>query len=582
MEEMKQAVESKTEAEQKAAFILTKSGVMFIGNELLGDKLSAIMCEAMLYVESHNLACLTIRADNFPFNGDEPCFGMAYADTHSIAINLEHCWHRACVKASKNDVNLSFMGILWVNLLSTIAHEMDHLVIASNDREMYELMRSTEDGNKELEEAANAAAEPLIMGLSKKFDIEIPAAENLGWFAAKIMDLFTNESTRELEWVIKARKDMEAGIIYAEEKEGVEIKSFREFVKIGYDNDGEGWDQPTSAVNLEAHMDTGVVEEFKAEPVEEPKVETVALESDEKPAEDVIIFENAAGTFIGVGEMDEDGEPNVVMPIKVVHAADGYAGDTLCPNADCGKALKPEWNACPHCETVINQAGLDAVHADLAAQAVVDANTEVPLPAPVAEQVAATTAAAATAVPPVKETPTTYTPNSMEPAAMAGCMEAVWKTLYHHMFTKCGWQQNPQTGRFMFTNAAAVLEGVNIQHILAQFGADNFIMEYDTLDAEGKYAAEMCQGMIRGRTTSKQGLPSYTIYLNIGGQRIKRSFIPQNPEKRNAQNAYTPSADQAGQGHMIVWIFKGEVADDAPFNEKCAATVKDNVYEIMS
>jgi hypothetical protein len=126
-----------------------------------------------------------------------------------------------------------------------------------------------------------------------------------------------------------------------------------------------------------------------------------------------------------------------------------------------------------------------------------------------------------------------------------------------------------------------VLEGVNIQSVLTQYGADNFIMEYDTLDAEGKYAAEMCQGMIRGRTTSKQGLPSYSLYLNVNGQRIKRSFIPQNPEKMT-NNAYTKSADEAAGGHMIVWVFKDEVADGAPFSEKCAVTIKDNVYEIMS
>ena len=91
----------------------------------------------------------------------------------------------------------------------------------------------------------------------------------------------------------------------------------------------------------------------------------------------------------------------------------------------------------------------------------------------------------------------------------------------------------------------------------------------------------MCQGMIRGRTTSKQGLPSYAIYLNIGGRRVKRSFLPQNPEKRNAQNAYTNAANDAGGGHMIAWVFKDEVADGAPFTEKCAVKMYDNQYEVF-
>jgi len=191
----------------------------------------------------------------------------------------------------------------------------------------------------------------------------------------------------------------------------------------------------------------------------------------------------------------------------------------------------------------------------------------VPLPQPVAAQAAAVATAATTAVPAAQPTPTTYTPNTVAPETMKAVMESVWKTLYHHVFTKCGWQQNPQTGRFMFTNAAAVLEGVNIQHIIKQFAADNFIMEYDTLSAEGTYAPEMCQGMIRGRTTSQAGLPSYSLYLNING--------------RTAQNAYTKSANEAGGGHMIVWVFKDEAADNAPFTEKVAVTIKDNVYEVM-
>jgi hypothetical protein len=119
-----------------------------------------------------------------------------------------------------------------------------------------------------------------------------------------------------------------------------------------------------------------------------------------------------------------------------------------------------------------------------------------------------------------------------------------------------------------------------VQHIITQLGAEGLIKEYDTVAAEGQYAAEMFQGMIRGRTTSNVGLPSYTLYLNIGGQRVKRTFLPQNPEKIT-NNAYTKSADEAGGGHMIAWVFKDEVADTAPFKEKCAVTIKDNIYQVM-
>jgi hypothetical protein len=549
---MNEQQKAKTNAAEtsEAGFILTKSGVMVVGEHLLGDKLLGLMCAAIKQDGVHGLCNLTIHDDNFPIENAAPVFGMAYADTNSVAINLEHCWHRACVKAHEGEVNLSFMGILWVNLLSTLAHELDHLIIANNDRELYETQRLTEEGLAELEDSAQGAGEPMIIELAKLYDIEPPSAGDFGWFSAKFMKLFSDDSTKDLEWVIKARKDLEDGIIYAEPENDIELKTFREFVKVGFDNDGhsEGWDQPTSAVNLLALMDNDVVEEFKAEPVEEAVAETVVLETADAPAEAITMAANAAGMFVGAGEQ---GEPEIVIAAsdEVIQALiDGPNPQPITPAVVDNGATEP---------------------------------TDVPLPATVVAQAATTTAAAATAVAPTQETPTTYTPNALAPEVQAAVMQSVWKLLYHHVFTKCGWQQNPSTGRFMFTNAAAVLEGVNIQSVLTQFSADNFIMEYDTLDAEGKYAAEMCQGMIRGRTTSKQGLPSYALYLNINGQRIKRSFIPQNPEKMT-NNAYTKSADEAAGGNMIVWVFKDEVADSAPFSQKCAVTIKNNVYEIMS
>jgi len=565
---------TKAEERSDVGFILSKSGVMVVGSDLLGDKLTAILLAAIELDDLHGLACLTIREDGFPTKGTgDPVFGMAYADTNSMAINLDHCWHRACVKAHKNDVNLSFMGILWVNILNTLAHELDHLTIANNDREMYEGLRSSEDGLAELEESAKAAGEPMMIALALGLDIEIPAAADLGWIGVKLMDLFTNESTKELEWVIKARKDIEAGIIYAEPENNIEMKTFREFVKKGFagDSTDAGWEQATTAVNLTAYLDSGVVKEFKAEPVEEAVIETVVLEAEEVPAEAVAMSAASAPMFLGAGEA---GEPDIVLTDTHI----GAGANQALQNEVIQKLMDGP-NPQPITPAVV--VGTQEYVAEHAKPGDTVEVLDVPLPAAVAAQAATTTAAAATAVAPTQETPTTYTPNTIAPEVQAAVMQDVWKLLYHHVFTKCGWQQNPQTGRFMFTNAAAVLEGVNIQSVLTKYSADNFIMEYDTLDAEGKYAAEMCQGMIRGRTTSKQGLPSYALYLNINGQRIKRSFIPQNPEKMT-NNAYTKSADEAAGGHMIVWVFKDEVADGAPFSQKCAVTIKDNVYEIMS
>jgi hypothetical protein len=205
----------------------------------------------------------------------------------------------------------------------------------------------------------------------------------------------------------------------------------------------------------------------------------------------------------------------------------------------------------------------------------------VPLPEPVAQQHAQMAAAAQTAIPPQQAPKPQLPVLNISDEVLPKVMEMIWRTLYHHIFTKCGWQQNPTTGRFFFANAAAILEGVNIQHILSQMGAEGLVLNYDTFNADGIKITEQCQGMIRGYLTSKQALPAYKIYINVKGSLRERTFVPQNPEKRGANNAYTPSAEQAGGGHMIAWAFKGEANQAAPFNKKCACKIVDNVYEVF-
>ena len=568
-QETQKVSETKTVIEDKGLeFILTKSGVLITGSELVGDKMTAIICESIGRFQATGLTTIVLRNDGFPIAADDvELFGSAHADTYSMSIGLKRCWSAACETAEKGETNLSFMALIWVNILSAVGHELDHLAFAHNDRNLYEEMRKEPELNKDLEDAAESAAILMIVGLAREFDIEIPAASELGWFGVQIMELFTNKKTMELDWVAKARTQMENSVIYSE-GEGKECFSFRDFIKKAHAADDEGslWEQPTTCVNLTAHLDNGVVEEFKAEAVDAPKVEVVDLEESEVAE---VMAAAEAGEIVMVDGTDDDGGPTIDM------VATGVNGQFVGAGIEVGdEGPDVVMDATVSVDAAVNTA--------VSAEAVAAVVPNVPLPTPVAAATQAVAQAATTAIPAAQPIPTTYTPNTLAPETMAAVLKTVWQTLYHHVFTKCGWQQNPQTGRFMFTNAAAVLEGVNIQHIIAQFGADNFIMEYDTLSAEGTPAPEMCQGMIRGKTTSQAGLPSYSLYLNINGQRIKRTFMPQNPDKMGANNAYTKSAVEAGAGNMIVWIFKDEAPDNAPFNEKCAVTIKNNVYEVMT
>jgi hypothetical protein len=563
----------KTETTVKAAnaepeFLLTKNGTMLVGAELIGEKLMGLVIEILANHADASVACIEFRNDNYPADADGPVFAMAYADTHSFAVNLEQCWHSACVDASKGEEPLGFLGMLWINVLSAVGHELDHLDIAGIDRVEYEKMRVDDKLVIALEESAAETAKTEILRLARVVDTEIPAAEGLGWFGIKLMGLFTTDSTKDLDWVLKLQKDMENGIVY-NDGEDRQCFTFRDFIKKAHDPEGKtgNWEQPTTAVNLSAELETGEIITAQAEPVEEVKVEVIPVAE----AAEVVAAEEVPQTmFVGAGTTVGDEGPDVVMADGVDAA--GAPTIVMAAEPTAMEALAAANPTLPAADTVAAQA---------TAVAAPDTGiTEVPLPTTVVAAQAANT-------PPAQATPaTTYEqhPCTLDLAIAPQVMESLWKTLYHHIFTKCGWQQDPTTGKFFFSNAAGVLEFVSIQHIIDSHGAQNFVMECDGQSAVGaSHEGINCTtGMVKGFVSSDKGLPCYNIYLNINGQRIKRSFIPQNPEKMNASNAYSPPALEAQQGHMIAWIMKGEVADGADFKVKCAVKMRDNAYEVIS
>ena len=509
-------------------FFITTSGVMIVNSLALGDKLCALLCETInMYPNSH-VASVIIRTDNYPAIGDEPVLAMAYADTNSIAINLQRCWDVALEKATTKGTNTSLLACLWANVLSTFGHELDHLSMARMGRDAYEEMRSSEEGNKALEEQAGDAAIRNIMKLAAKVDVEIPAISELGWFSAKIMELFMGDE----DHVQKAKLHAEEGIVYDDGDDL--ISSFREYVKRSYpDSDEIDWEQGTTCVNINAYMADGSREIMKAEPVIAPTIDAVVPdENDAKPVEAVLV---AGEAFIGAG---------VEAQVEFSDPSEAAASATIVVEPQTAQGA----------EVVVVDAPIQPVPEVVAAQEALD--TQAAPPAPV-------------------QTETPYEPHNLPNEVMTQVMEAIYKRLYTHIFTKCGWSIDPTSGHYYFASAGSVVEHVGIQDILDTYKADNFIKSYDTVNQVGQgYEGEDCNGTIRGFCTSKAGLPCYNIYLNIGGQRIKRTLIPQNPEKRKADNAYSAPALEAQTGQAIAWVMKGEAPKQGgSFGDRCAVKI---------
>ena len=119
--------------------------------------------------------------------------------------------------------------------------------------------------------------------------------------------------------------------------------------------------------------------------------------------------------------------------------------------------------------------------------------------------------------------------------------------MYTHIFTKCGFMPGQDLG---FTNVSAIFEPIRISHIA---NIDKILVAIDTMHPAGQFLkhvdvwhpvdGEIRQaGSITGLAHKDGHLPAYRIYLNINGQEVERSFLPQNPTK-----VHPPGHQNAGQ-----------------------------------
>lgn len=129
---------------------------------------------------------------------------------------------------------------------------------------------------------------------------------------------------------------------------------------------------------------------------------------------------------------------------------------------------------------------------------------------------------------------------------MAKIIETVMRTLFWHVVSK-----GEFTHEGGYNNPGVVMQPVSISHIP---GALNIFTNMDTLDAQGKYAKNQPTNMgIKGMLT-KEGLPKYTLFLNINGQLHRRSLVAQNPNAVDGQGQLKTWAREARAGSKIMYI----------------------------
>ena len=130
-------------------------------------------------------------------------------------------------------------------------------------------------------------------------------------------------------------------------------------------------------------------------------------------------------------------------------------------------------------------------------------------------------------------------------------IQGVYRKIFTHVFMACRPLLNSDLG-FEYP------EGVTIPIMLTQPELD-VVVGCDGIDEQGRWHSNMSTlNGLRGNITKNQKLPQYTLYINVGGELMKRVLIPQNVNSRYPNGQFKPVALAARGGDRIMWIMEGD------------------------
>ena len=486
--------------------------VLVKGDNLIAKKIVNLAGEMIRSLGIINT--LVFRNDGYPKN----LYGTSDLDAGTIVLNLEHHWE-ACIEiAQQKDCFLSIPALWTIHILNCIAHEMDHLTFSGLDRKDYEQMPQPER-----EERACKHALAYVEELATQYDMEPGQLHTDPMLYIKMTQLFQTRGNEP--WVIRQRKLLEDALIFSDpDMPQTRCTKLHDWFQMRATKpDGPEWRQPTFPVSIVFHEDhPGQMAVFS------PQGQPAAIEAVVQP----VVLAPAAAITVP--------QPATVMAITTEVAPmeqqtyydDDYPSPDAEPIMACGST-----------------APAPAPSAYVPPPAGVPTMSMIPIMNKQVAQVAGYQAAAAG--PYKKKVQKMFAPNNYSDEQIQAFVGAVYERLHAAIFTKCEWQPNGT-----FTNAAGIIEGVRIDDLETAMGVKGIIAEYDTVDAEGRYAPGVkCDGHVRGQIFSKTKMPGYTLYLNLRGFGTKRVVTPQNP------NTASDNAGKARNGMAITYVINGDKED---------------------
>ena len=571
---VKQVVSSPKERAIKAELTMLSSGVAVRDAGALPAKFLAIMDYYYRHIDPKSGVCLIVpRTDGRPSGA---C-GLSHALEFAYSLNLDQIFKKAL---NKTRTAKSFMDIrttAWYGLLITAIHESIHVAEAFQDPTVLENPLEGEE-EVEMEKLVSEAARDKLEEIAKQIDIEPPAVADMGWMSVLMQHVFIADA--EDEAVKKTQLMIEKGLVYmddTEEDKTIFHKTLREYIRATSNPEDPAWEGTPAVVNMTYELENGetgtatsdAVDEAPAVEVKEeetaaaiPGVIAVneagqAVINSQAPAQAAMFGATAAAvpTTEVLSEADYNPENEIIAEL--------FDGDSDEVVAETTALVS---NAQPAATAPVHATASDVAGGHTAAAG----NMGFPVP----DQVAQNIAAAQPATPNLGQPPYAGQPTpSLPPEQLKACLYEIYGRLFHAMFTKCGWSKNPQTGRFHFAEPGKALASISIDDILKRYNAEGLVAEYESIDPNtNQKVVEKCSlGSVRGTAFSDSAggwLPVYALHLNINGNRIIRKLIPQNPMKRDANNAYKKSADEAAAGYAKVYVFS-DAPQTATWPQRC-------------
>ena len=541
MSQQTEQVKVEEYASNKALWCL-ESTIAIFGTELVSEKFINLLRTALKSEDEHGVNTIRFTEDlpkveqqdtkGFGTGKWENELGDYDFESRSIVINLAGHFENAWDRIVSGTKVMRVQHYIYINMLITVLHEILHghkLVDSDNP---YELDCSDQCAK------FDEIAKELITELAKTVDIEPPALADESPIIAEFIQSFEADAMEsDDEWAIQYRELIEKNLVYKNKDE--EISTLRLYYKRFAQGGGDASDWPE-------------------------EVHTVTAES----------FKETT--------------PASVSTQTVVQAIPAVTPTVTPVSGDEEHILAPDFE-----QTAVVGA-IPLISNESAPPVLISEPTEV---TPAIDANSAMNAIVAGAIPPAITVQQQQTPaqqiNSPELPLHQVTVEQklifirdLSLRMYDFMFGYCGFAPNPNANPAEpwvgFTNPNAVYQYCPVHDIPFAKELLHSVRTHDEQSGQeievdiwnpaiAGWPAGHIRGLVwtKGAFTAQASLPGYVINFNLDGVKARRSFLPQNPNKRYDDGNLKKWAQQARGGTMRAMLLD----DKRPANDKMVITV---------